>query len=127
MSLVSTLHCMIQLRRFFENLRKEHFYEALEGISELGLIPFSQEEINEKESKYKDVAPIVRKQFPALLSGVVRCLYGLHHHVKSRPADRAAGKKELQSKARIVFIFSGLTNMPLSTREDIKNLRNHMI
>lgn len=131
LQLVSTNHQLMQLRGFFSQLRSEHYQEGLETVSGLALLPLSQEEVSEKESKYKDLDTVLRDQFPALLSGAVHCLYGLHRKVKSesRGVDQSVEVflKELQMKARLMYIFSGLTNMPNSTKEDIQRLRNHMI
>jgi hypothetical protein len=131
LQLITTNRQLTELRNFFEQLRHERFYEGFEIVSRLGLLPLSQEDLNEKQSKYRDIDLILKSQFPAFVTGAVQCLYGLHRQVKSesRGVDPnvEARLKELQFKARLLYIFSGLVGMPSSTKEDIQRLRNHMI
>lgn len=131
MKLVDTNRTLMEFRYFFSSLRNEQYQETFEMIKRLNILPLQQEEVNEKESIYKDMEPILKEQFPALLTGAVHCLHGMHRRIKSesRGVDESVEfqLKDLQKKARFLYIFSGLTNMPNSTKQDIQRLRNNMI
>lgn len=131
MKLVATNRTLMEFRHFFSTCRHEQYPEAFEMIKRLNLLPLRQEEVNEKESNYKDLDPILKAQFPALLTGAVQCLQGMHRRIKSeaRGVDESVEfhLKDLQKKARFLYIFSGLTSMPNSTKQDIQRLRNNMI
>lgn len=129
--LVATNRTLMEMRRFFAVLRSQQLQEAFEIVKSLNLFPLRQEEINEKESIYKDLDQILRDQYPALLTGAVRCLYGIHRSIKSeaRSVDESVEfhLRDLQKKARFLYIFGGLINIPSSTREEIQAMRNNMI
>jgi len=131
MKLVSTLRTLMQMRHFFATLRNQQFHEAFEIFKSLNLLPLRQEEVNEKESCYKDLDAILKEQIPALLAGSVRCLYGMHVRIKSEARSVDASVefhlKDLQLKARILYIFAGLTDMPSATKQEIQRIRNNMI
>jgi hypothetical protein len=118
-------------RLFFEHIRKARFQEAFSVVRDLGLLPFVQSEINEKESQYKDLDPMLRAAFPPLICGTMECLFGMHRLLKSESSGRndtvEQRLKELQLMARFIYIFSGLTDMPVSTKEYIHQKRNHML
>lgn len=84
-----------------------------------------------RESNYKDLDTIVKDQIPALLTAAVYALHGMHRRIKSeaRGVDDSVNfhLKDLQNKARFLYVFSGLTAMPNATKEEIQRLRNNMI
>lgn len=131
LKLVTTNRQLTELRSFFEHRRFGRYQEGLDIVARLGLLPFTQEELNEKQSNYRDLDPILKKQFPTFLAGSVHCLYGLHRKVKSESRGQDSSVevrlKELQMKSRLMYIFAGLIDMPSSTKEDIQKMRNHMI
>jgi hypothetical protein len=130
MNIVSTNQMLRKLRTFFQHVRQQQFDQALSVLSGLQLVPLSQEELDIMASKYRDHDSILKQQFPALLSGTVRCFYGLHRTLKSESrgvTDTVHGRlKELEFKSRFVYVFSGLIGMPDSTKEDIQRLKNNM-
>ncbi len=131
MRLVATNRTLMELRHFFAALRKDQFQEAFDMAEHSKLLPLCQEDINDKESYYKDLDPILKDQFPALLLGATRCLHGMHRSIKSEARgvnDSVAFQlKDLQQKARFLYIFAGLTSMPNATKEGIQRHRNNMM
>lgn len=132
MYLVDTNTKLIQLRRFFDELRNNRYQEAFSIVVEIGLLPFTQSAITEKEKKYNDLDPILKDGFPSLLSGTMECLLGLHRKVKSeaRGINETVESrlKELQFLARFIYIFSGLIkDMPPATKQYIQEKRSHML
>lgn len=131
LDIITTNRKLAELRSFFQLVRQNKFDEGLERVARLSLIPLKQDDINEKVSKYTDLDPILKAQFPALLSGTMHCLYGLHRDVKSESRNitpTVEGRlKDLQFMSRFIYIFAGLVSMPGSTKEDIQRMRNHMI
>mmetsp|Transcript_122515 Transcript_122515/g.342873 ORF Transcript_122515/g.342873 Transcript_122515/m.342873 type:complete len:342 (+) Transcript_122515:1055-2080(+) len=129
--LVTTNRTLMELRHVFSSLRQEKHQEAFEIINRMQLVPLTQEEINERESKYKDLDTIVKHQFPSLLKAAVHALHGMHRRIKSEApgVDESTSfhLKDLQNKVRFLYIFSGLTSMPTETKEEIQRLRNNMI
>jgi nuclear pore complex protein Nup93 len=129
--LVTTNRTLMELRHVFATLRQEKHQEAFDIIKRMQLLPLTQEEISERESQYKDFDTIVKDQFPALVTGAVYALYVLHRRIKSeaRGVDDSVNfhLKDLQNKARFLYVFSGLTGMPSATKEEIQRLRNNMI
>ena len=102
LKLVTTNRQLTELRSFFEHRRFGRYKEGLDIVARLGLLPFTQEELNEKQSNYRDLDPILKKQFPTFLAGSVHCLYGLHRKVKSESRGQDSSVevrlKELQMK-----------------------------
>jgi len=129
--LITTNRTLMELRHVFSMLRQEKHQAALDIIKRMRLLPLTQEEISEKESLYKDLDTIVKSQIPALLAGAVYALYGLHRRIKSEAhvIDDSVTfhLKDLQNKARFLYVFSGLTGMPNATKEEIQRLRNSML
>lgn len=125
------METLLKLREFFMCVRNEQFREAFEMMRAMDLLPFTQDQVNEKESKFKDLAQALKSEYPAIMVGTMQCLHGMHRKVKSesRGVDHNTEffLKDLQMKARYIYIFSGLTNMPSTTKEDIQRLRNNMI
>lgn len=129
--LMSINYTLMEMRHFFATLRQEKYHEAFEIVKRIDLLPLSQEELGAKEGAYKDLDPVLQREFPAFLSGFVHCLHGMHRKLKSeaRGADESVEfhLRDLQKKARFLYIFAGLTNMPSATKEDIMRLRNNML
>jgi hypothetical protein len=122
---------LTELRKFFEHIRSGKFQEGFQIVSLLGLLPFAQNEINEKESRYKDLDQSLKDAFPALVCGTIECLFGMHRKIKSESrgiSDTVEGRlKELQLMARFIYVFSGLIKMPATTKEYIHQKRNYML
>lgn len=131
LKLVSTNRTLMELRHFFSTLHKGQFEAAFDMAQNLNLVPLRQDEINGKESYYKDLDPVLKEQFPALLLGVAQCLHGMHRRIKSeaRGVNESVEfqLKDLQQKARFLYIFSGLTSMPSATKDGIQRYRNNMM
>jgi hypothetical protein len=131
MKLVATNRTLMEIRHFFSTCRHEQYQEAFEMMRRLDLLPLRQEEVNEKGSKYKDLETILKEQFPSLLTATVHCLQKMHDRIKSeaRGVDESVAfhLKDLENKARFLYMFAGLTNMPDATRRDIQRLRNSII
>ena len=129
--LITTNRCLLELRSFFATYRERKFEEAFGKVASTGLIPLSTEELNEKYSKFRDLDPILQKEFPRVLSATVECLCELFFRLKSESRglsqvvlDRL---KELESLARYMFLFAGLSNMPSECKTDIRRMRANMI
>jgi hypothetical protein len=131
MSLISTNKNLIELRIFFDLHREGKFEKAVDVVSRTGLLPFRQDDLNEKESKFKDLDPLLRQTFPDVLSASAECLYEMFRRLKSEyrgiPPEVEDRLKELQMYSRFLFIFAGLVNMPNTCKNHIQNLRSHMI
>ena len=125
------MEVLLKLREFFAYVRNEQFREGLEMIRGMDLVAFTQDQINERQAKYKSLDPILKDEFPAILVGTTRCLHGIHRKLKSdaRGVDETTNfhLQQLQMTARFVFVFSGLTNMPTTTKNDIQRLKNNMV
>lgn len=131
LGLITVNQQLTELRKFFEHIRGGRFQEGFHIVSALGLLPFTQIELNEKESRYKNLDQILKDSFPALVCGTIECLFGMHRKMKSESRGFSETVKErlkeLQMMARLIYIFSGLTNMPAATKEYIHQKRNHML
>ena len=130
MNLVRTNQMLRQLRSFFDKVRRQQFDQAMSILSNLQLVPLSQDELDVMAARYRDHEAILKDQFPALLSGTIRCLYGLHRNLKSESRgvnETVLGRlKELQLKSRYIYVFSGLIGMPDATKDDIRRMKNNM-
>ncbi len=131
LNLIFTNQTLLEFRAFFKRLRQALFEEAFAIISRTELLPLSQEHLNAKSSKYKDLDVILKEAFPAVVTGTVECLFEIHRRLKSESrgvSPTVEGRlKELQFLARILFIFAGLINMPTTCKNDIVGLRAKMI
>jgi len=131
LQLINTNRCLLELRSFFDSYRERKFEEAFGKVSRTGLLPFATEELNEKASKFRDLDPILKNEFPAVLSATVECLCELFFRLKSEsrglPQVVLDRLKELEYLARFIFLFSGLINMPSSCKNDIARMRANMI
>ena len=133
MDLIDTNTRLILLRRFFDELRNSRYQEAFSIVTELGLLPFTENDIPEKESRAnKDLDRILKQAFPSLLCGTMDCLLGLHRKVKSeaRGINETVENrlKELQFFARIIYIFSGLVkDIPPATKQYMQEKRSQML
>jgi Nup93/Nic96 len=129
--LVATNRLLMECRQAFTTLRNEKYQEAFDMIMRMQLLPVTPEEFSVRESNYKDLDTIVKDQIPALLTAAVYSLHGMHRRIKSeaRRVDDSVNfhLKDLQNKARFLYVFSGLTAMPNATKEEIQRLRNNMI
>lgn len=131
LDLIFTNQTLLEFRSFFMRLRHGMFEEAFAIISRTELLPLSQENLNDKSSKFKDLDSILKEAFPVVVTGTVECLFEMHRHLKSESrgvsATVEARLKELQFSARILFIFAGLINMPTTCKNDILRLKANMI
>eukprot|EP00980_Cylindrotheca_fusiformis_P008568 scaffold1820_cov129-Cylindrotheca_fusiformis.AAC.9 len=130
-SLIQVNRQLIELRSFFTHIRNGRFQEGFHVVSSLGLLPLTQNEINERESRYKDLDQCLKDAFPSLLCGTIECLFGMHRKIKSESrglTETVEGRlRELQLMARFIYVFSGLIGMPAATKEYIHQKRNHML
>ena len=131
LNLIDTNRSLIVLRSFFDRYRQRQFPDAFEVVRSAGLLPLTQEELNEKASKFRGLDPILKEQFPTVLGATVECLCEMFQRLKSEsrgiPPTVEARLKELQFLARYLFLFASLTNMPSTCRNDIARMRNNMI
>lgn len=131
MDLVFTNQTLLEFRAFFDRHRRGMIEEAFAIASRTELLPLSQDDLNAKSSKFKDLDPILKEAFPVLLTSAVECLCEMHRRLKSESRGVSptveARLKELQFLARILFIFAGLINMPTTCKNDIASLRANMI
>jgi len=129
--LINTNRSLLELRSFFNIYRQRKFDEAFGIVSRTGLLPLTQEELNEKSSKFRDLDPILKEAFPTVLSATVECVCELFHRLKSEsrgyPPVVLDRLKELQFLARYLFLYAGLTNMPSTCKNDIARMRANMI
>mmetsp|Transcript_1619 Transcript_1619/g.4137 ORF Transcript_1619/g.4137 Transcript_1619/m.4137 type:complete len:452 (+) Transcript_1619:1-1356(+) len=129
--LIDTNRSLLELRSFYEIYRRRSFEEAFGAVARTGLLPLSQQELNEKSSRFRDLDPILKRQFPKLLVAAVECLSELFHRLKSEsrglPPAVVDRLKELQFLARFLFAFAGLVNMPSACMTDIQQRRANMI
>lgn len=89
-----SLESMIRLRSFFDALRHKNYDSALSIVLQLGLLPFTKEELDEKANKYKDFDPSLKDAFPATVVGTVQCFYEIHRRLKSESRGVSATEKE---------------------------------
>ncbi len=129
--LINTNRCLLELRSFFDTYRERKFEDAFGKVARTGLIPMATEELNEKSSKFRDLDPLLKKEFSAVLSATVECLCELFFRLKSEsrglPQVVLDRLKELEYLARYLFLFAGLINMPSSCKNDIARMRANMI
>lgn len=131
MSLIETNRCLLELRSFFDIYRQRKFEEAFARVSQTGLLPLSQDELNAKSSKFRDLDPILKAEFPSVLTAAFECICEIFHRLKSesrgRPSAALDRLKELQFLARYLFCYAGLINMPGSCKSDISRMKANMI
>eukprot|EP00537_Pseudo-nitzschia_pungens_P007604 CAMPEP_0172360216 /NCGR_PEP_ID=MMETSP1060-20121228/4294_1 /TAXON_ID=37318 /ORGANISM="Pseudo-nitzschia pungens, Strain cf. cingulata" /LENGTH=891 /DNA_ID=CAMNT_0013082157 /DNA_START=203 /DNA_END=2878 /DNA_ORIENTATION=+ len=131
LGLIETNRSLLQLRSFMDAYNQRQFEAAFGIVSRTGLLPFSQDDLNEKSSKFVDLDPILKKEIPSVLTATVECVCELFHRLKSEsrglPAVVVDRLKELQYLARYLFIYAGFVHMPSSCKNDIARMRAHMI
>lgn len=131
LNLIDTNRSLLKLRSFYIVYRQRKFEEAFGIVSRTGLLALSREDLTEKSSKFRDLDPILKEQFPIVLSATVECLCELFHRLKSEsrglPPVVMARLSELQFLARCQFIFAGLVNMSSACKNDIARMRANMI
>lgn len=131
LNLIDTNRSLIVLRLFFDRYRQRQFSDAFEVVRSAGLLPLTQEELNEKTSNFRDLDPTLKEQFPTVLSATVECVCEMFQRLKSEsrgiPPTVEARLKELQFLARYLFLYAGLINMPSTCKNDIARMRANMI
>ena len=131
LDLIETNSSLLQLRSFIDAFTHKKFEAAFGIVSRTGLLPFSQNDLNEKSSKFRDLDPILQRELPTVLSATVECVCELFHRLKSEsrglPPAVLDRLKELQFLARLLFIYGGLVNMPSACKNDIARMRANMI
>lgn len=100
-------------------------------IEARNLLPLTQDQMNERESRYKGLDPSLKAAMPSLICGTMECLFGMHRKIKSesRGINITVEERlrELQMMARFIYVFAGLVNMPSSKKDFIQQKRNHML
>jgi len=131
LKLINTNRILIELRSFFDKYREKQFSDAFDILRNTGLLPSTQEKLNEMTSKYRDLDRVLKDQFPTVLSAGVECSCEIFLNLKSKSHGMSSAVdqrlRELQFSARILFIFAGLTNMPSTCKNDIVRMRANMI
>jgi Nup93/Nic96 len=131
MDLVATNQTLIEFRAFFNQVRLGRFEEAFDMISRTERLPLSSDALDTKISEFKDLDPILKDAFPAVLRSTVECLFEMHRRLKSESRRMSptveARLKDLQTTAKIMYLFASFTNMPATCRDDIRGLKARMI
>ncbi|KAL3916530.1 MAG: hypothetical protein SGILL_005138 [Bacillariaceae sp.] len=131
LGLIETTNTLLGLRQFFQLYQSGDSKGAFDAVSTLGLFPFSQEEIDEKTSKFKDLDPHVKSAMPDALVTTVRCLYESYRDIKSKhraiTIEVEDQLKRIKSISRFLFLFSGTAGMPQSCKQDINDMRANMV
>mmetsp|Transcript_19709 Transcript_19709/g.48434 ORF Transcript_19709/g.48434 Transcript_19709/m.48434 type:complete len:803 (-) Transcript_19709:105-2513(-) len=131
LGLIQVNQQLTAMRSFFDIIRGGRLQEAFQIVSSLNLLPLAQDQMNEKESRYKNLDPSLKAAMPSLICGTMECLFGTHRKIKSESRginDTVEERlRELQMMARFIYVFAGLVNMPSSTKDFIQQKRNHML
>jgi len=131
LNLIHTNRYLLELRSFFRIYKQRSFEEAFGKVTSTGLLPRSREELDEKSSNFRDLDPILKREFPAVVGAAVECLCEIFHRLKSEspglPALVKERLNEIQFLARYLFTFAGLIHMPRSCMSDIQQMRANMI
>eukprot|EP00536_Pseudo-nitzschia_multiseries_P012752 jgi/Psemu1/326953/estExt_fgenesh1_pg.C_5050002 len=131
LGLIETNRSLLQLRSFMDAYNQRQFDVAFGIVSRTGLLPMSQDDLNEKSSKFLDLDPILKSEIPSVLTASVECVCDLFHRLKTEsrglPAVVEERLRELQFLARYLFIYAGIVHMPSSCKNDIARMRAHMI
>jgi hypothetical protein len=131
LSLVATTNILLGLRRFFLLYQKGHFRDAFHVLAALHLVPLSQDELEEKAGKFRDMDPLVKDAMAATLIAAVDCLYQDYRMKKSESRGLTDAMQvnlsEIKMKVRFLFLFSGSTSMPGECRQAINEMKGHMI
>jgi Nup93/Nic96 len=131
MNLAYTLKTLLELRRFFDFRRQGKFEEAFSVVAATELLPLRQDQLDANQGKFKDYHPALKAAFPTILSAAIECLYERYRRLKSESrgitVEVEAHLRELAMCARILFLFSGLINMPGTCRNSITQMRANMI
>jgi hypothetical protein len=131
LELVSTVRSLLDLRRFFDLRRDGKCEEAFNFLVGTRLLPLRQEELDERQSKFKDLDPILKEAFPDVIVTSVECLFDMHQRTKSDSrvvsVEAESRLRELGQCARIIFIFSGMINMPSTCKNSVSQMRANMI
>ena len=131
LGLIDTNRILIQLRSFFSFYGQRKFEEAFGLVSRTGLLPLTQEDLDQKTSKFRDLDPVLKNEFPAVLTATVECICEMFQRLKSEsrglPPTVSERLNELHFLARYLFIFAGRINMPTACKEDIARMKHNMI
>jgi hypothetical protein len=119
------------LRRFFALLHDGSVEQAWEQLTQLELLPRSQEDMSAKLSKYKALDLVLKTSFPAILKGAMACLHSQHRKAKSGAHDMNfvahAQLQNLQETARLLATFGGQANLPRDMHDSVARLEAEMI
>jgi Nup93/Nic96 len=119
------------LRRFFALLHGGSTEQAWEQLTQLELLPRSQEDMSAKLSKYKALDPVLKTSFPAILKGAMACLHSHHRKAKSGAHEMnfvAHGQlQNLQETARLLVTFGGQANLSREMHDSVARLEAEMI
>ena len=131
MSLVSTNTTLMGLRRFFALLHDGFIEQSWEQLTQLELLPRSQEDMSAKLSKYKALDPVLKASFPAILKGAMACLHSYHRKAKSGAHQMNsvahAELHNLQETARLLVSFGGQANLTKEMHDSVARLEAEMI
>jgi hypothetical protein len=129
--LVSTIRILLELRRFFDLHRNGKSEEAFNFLTGVRLLPLRQEEVNERQSIFRDLDPIVKQAFPDMIVASVECLFHMYQRIKSEcrvvTSEAEARLRELGHFARLIFTFAGLINMPSTCKNSVAQIRASMV
>lgn len=119
------------LRRFFALLHDGSIEQAWEQLTQLELLPRSQEDMSAKLSQYNALDPVLKTSFPAILKGAMGCLHSHHRKAKSGAHEMNsvahAQLRNLQETARLLVTFGGQANLSREMHESVARLEAEMI
>jgi hypothetical protein len=131
LDLVTTNRCLLELRSFYDIYRQRNFEEAFALVTRTGLLPLTVEQVPEMSSNYRGLDPILREQFPAVLTATGECLVELFFRLKSEskglPPVVLDRLKELVFLARLLFVFAGQITLPSDCKNDLARMRANMV
>mmetsp|Transcript_20521 Transcript_20521/g.42994 ORF Transcript_20521/g.42994 Transcript_20521/m.42994 type:complete len:831 (-) Transcript_20521:175-2667(-) len=131
MSLIETNRFMIDLNIFFQEINVQRFQEAWNIVQNTQLLPMSSNDLGAKQDKYRNLDDVIKRSFPAVLVGAMKCLHYQHQQTKAgggaRDAVTIQRLKELQAHAKVLLSFSGMLGVASDQSESLSHLEATMI
>jgi hypothetical protein len=89
--LIFSLRTLLQLRVFHKKILEGNFESALQlMMSQIGLLPSSEKQVDEKAANYRTLDRTLQMAFPSAIVGTVNCLYEMFRRFKSDPGSSSS-------------------------------------
>lgn len=135
-TVLSTFHLLLDLMTFFSYYHKQTFYDALDTIQKLNLIPLDVTTIDAKVNDFKHLSIEIQRTIPDILLACMNILYAQYRENKSASTpsvakfgmspdhSREARLTDIRSKAKALITYAGMIpyRMPRETNAKLVHL-----